>query len=270
MLGDRHGELRLEGLGKTFGAVKAVDDVSLEIDSGEMVGVIGASGAGKSTLLKLINRLIEPDDGSVTCGPLDVSDLRGKALLEWRADCAMIFQHFNLVERLDAATNVLLGRLRRSPSWLSLVGWFSREDRLRAARALERVELLDFGLQRAGRLSGGQQQRVAIARALVQEPRILLADEPVSALDPRSAAAVMELLHKINREDDITVLANLHDLELARRYCDRIVAMRAGRVVFDGSPGRLDAAAIERLYRREGDAPPAAADWTDARKTTVA
>ncbi len=240
--------LRIEALTKTYGDVRAVDDVTLEVPRGQMVGVIGRSGAGKSTLLRMLNRLSEPSAGRVVFADEDVSALTGAALRRWRARCAMIFQQFNLVGRLDVLTNVLIGRVDRHGTLGALMGSFTAGERALAVRALQRLELLGQALQRAETLSGGQQQRAAIARALVQEPELVLADEPIASLDPANAARVMEALGQINREDGLTVVCNLHTLDTARRYCDRIVGMHAGRVVFDGAPSRLDQATIRRIY----------------------
>lgn len=248
MRGQALDTLRLENLGKSFSSVTAVHGVSLSIRPGEMVSVIGRSGAGKSTLLKLINRLSEPSWGRIFYGERNVTALAGSELFDWRSRCAMIFQGFHLSGRLDVATNVLIGRLRRTSTLRSLIGWFCDDDRLRAARVLEQVGLLDRALDRADRLSGGQMQRVAIARALVQEPAILLADEPISALDPESARLVMDSLQRINRSEGITVISNLHNLEAARDYSSRVIGMRDGEVVYDGEPGGLTPAAIRSIY----------------------
>lgn len=245
--------LSLNDLGRTFGANRAVDGVTLNFRPGEFVGVIGRSGAGKSTLLRLINRLNDPTEGSITFGDEDVTALRGKALRNWRAECAMIFQQFNLVGRLDVLTNVLIGRVDMRGPLKSLLGLFNEEDRAAAVAALQRVDMLPQALQRAETLSGGQQQRVAIARALVQQPRIVLADEPIASLDPRNAARVMDLLRAINHEDGLTVLCNLHTIDVARAYCDRIVAMQAGRVVFDGSPAQLTKGLLREIYGMEAN-----------------
>ena len=247
--------LSLLGLTRTFGATLAVDDVTLSIPQGQFVGVIGPSGAGKSTLLRLMNRLIDPTAGSVHFGATNVTALRGKALRQWRRDCAMIFQQFNLVERMDVLTNVLIGRLSDHSFLSSMMKRFSEEERAEAILALERLGLAHKALERAGNLSGGQQQRAAIARALVQKPRILLADEPIASLDPGNATRVMEALRRINREDGITVIVNLHTLDTARTYCDRIVAMQAGRVMFDGSPRQLTNRIVHDLYGTEEDMP---------------
>ena len=247
--------LVLHGVSKHFEATRAVDGVSLEIPPGQMVGVIGRSGAGKSTLLRLINRLADPTDGRIVFGDTDVTSLRGQALLDWRARSAMIFQQFNLVSRLNVLTNVLIGRIRQHGTLPSMVKRFSDAERAMALQALERLDLLPQALQRADTLSGGQQQRVAIARALVQEPQIVLADEPIASLDPRSAQKVLTALQAINREDGITVLCNLHTLETARSYCGRIIGMAQGRVVFDGPSDALTTAKAREVYGVEEDDP---------------
>lgn len=244
--------LVVEGLTKRFAAVSAVDSVSLEIPSGQMLGVIGRSGAGKSTFLRMLNRLGEPTSGRIVFNGADVTQLRGKALNRWRARCAMIFQQFNLVGRLDVVTNVLLGRLNGASLMSSLLANFGEAERAQAVRALHRLDMAHAALQRADTLSGGQQQRVAIARALVQEPEILLADEPIASLDPRNAQVVMDALRAINREHGITVIANLHTLDTARAYCDRIVGMAQGRVVFDGAPEDLTLEQARAIYGTEG------------------
>ena len=240
--------LEIVGLTRRFGAVAAVDGVSLVVPAGQMVGVIGRSGAGKSTLLRMINRLQEPTSGVIRFGRLEVTALRGRALRDWRTTCAMVFQQFNLVPRLDVLTNVLMGRLNHRSQVASLIGLFSADERAMALRALERFDLVEVALQRAGTLSGGQQQRVAICRALLQEPRLMLADEPIASLDPRNARVVMDALARIHREDGLTVLVNLHHLETARHCCDRIVALLAGRVVFDGTPAELTPARVRDVY----------------------
>ncbi|NJM84737.1 MAG: phosphonate ABC transporter ATP-binding protein [Tabrizicola sp.] len=244
--------LSLSGLGRTFGTTRAVDAVTLDIRPGEFVGVIGRSGAGKSTLLRLINRLIDPTAGRITFGDTDVTALRGRELRHWRRDCAMIFQQFNLVERLDVLTNVLVGRLADHGFLASMAMRFTDAERTMAIRALDRLELAPQALQRAGTLSGGQQQRVAIARALVQSPRIMLADEPIASLDPGNATRVMEALRSINRDDGITVLVNLHTLDTARTYCSRIIAMRDGRAFFDGTPRQLTNDVVRDIYGTDG------------------
>ncbi len=240
--------LELQGLTRRFGTRTAVDAVTLSIPAGQMVGVIGRSGAGKSTLLRMINRLTEPSEGRIMADGRDVTAMRGKMLRGWRAECAMIFQQFNLVQRLDVLTNVLLGRLYHRPTLSSLFKRFTAEERAQALATLDRFDLAEQALQRADTLSGGQQQRVAIARALMQQPRFMLADEPIASLDPRNATVVMEALARVNREDGLTVIVNLHHLDTARRYCDRIIAMDNGHVVFDGPPADLNAERVRAVY----------------------
>ena len=244
--------LELQGLTRRFGATVAVDHVNLEVPDGQMIGIIGRSGAGKSTLLRLINRLETPTSGRILSGGRDVTALQGRALRDWRRDCAMIFQQFNLVQRLDVLTNVLIGRLAYQRGWRSLMvlvgARFTAEERAMALAALDRFGLANTALQRAETLSGGQQQRVAICRALLQQPRLLLADEPIASLDPRNAQVVMDALRDVNRQDGLTVLVNLHHLDTAREYCDRIIAMQAGKVVFDGAPALLTAGTLRGIY----------------------
>jgi len=243
--------LKIDWVSKHFGAIAAVDAVALEIPEGQMVGIIGRSGAGKSTLLRMINRLLDPTRGRIRFKETEITSLRGRGLLEWRTRCAMIFQQFNLVKRLDVFTNVLIGRLSYHQTLPSLLKWFSRQERAMAISALERVEILDQALQRVDTLSGGQQQRVAIARALVQQPEVILADEPIASLDLRSATMVMDTLQRINREDGITVIASLHNLATARAYCDRIIGMAEGKVIFDGAPSLLTPEMVCAIYGLE-------------------
>jgi phosphonate transport system ATP-binding protein len=246
--------MRLEQVTRKFGSRTAVDSVTIEVPQGQMVGIIGRSGAGKSTLLRMINRLTAPTSGKIHFGDLEVSALKGADLRRWQRDCAMIFQQFNLVPRLDVLTNVLLGRLNHRSTAMSLLNIYSRQERIQAIAALERLGIEQTALQRAGTLSGGQQQRVAIARALMQSPRMVLADEPIASLDPLNAKIVMDALRDINERDGITVITNLHTLDTARSYCERIIGMAAGRVVFDGPPSELTASAVQAIYGsdREG------------------
>lgn len=244
--------LKLEGLTKRFGKVTAVNNLSVSFPKGQMVGIIGRSGSGKSTLLRLINRLVPPSDGKIFFEKQEVSHLRGKALLEWRTECAMIFQQFNLVNRLNVITNVLIGRLGYHSTLPTLIKRFPSEEKGRAILALARLEMDRLALQRADTLSGGQQQRVAIAKALVQEPKILLADEPIASLDPRNADKVMDALLSINKEYGITVLCNLHHLDTAKEYCERIIGMADGTIVFDGSPDELTDERVAEIYGVDG------------------
>ncbi len=245
--------LKVERLTKTFGSLTAVDSVSFEVPKGQMVGIIGRSGAGKSTLLRMINRLTDATSGRIVCdgisgGTVDVCSLKGRALRQWRARCAMVFQQFNLVPRLAVISNVLMGRISYHPTLRTLLMMFSPQDRTLAIRALQRLDMVSHGLHRADELSGGQQQRVAIARALVQEPGILLADEPIASLDLRNATIVMDSLRRINKEDGITVICNLHLLQTAKDYCDRIIGMRKGAIVFDGTPSQLSDPLAREIY----------------------
>jgi phosphonate transport system ATP-binding protein len=240
--------LELVHLSRRFGSTLAVADANLRIEAGEMTGVIGRSGAGKSTLLRLINRLIEPTGGSVFADGVDVTRLRGRALREWRARTAMIFQQFNLVNRLDVLTNVLIGGLIRVPAPRMLLHLFTESERSQAVALLDRLGLFDVAMNRADELSGGQQQRVAIARALMQRPAMVLADEPIASLDPSNAKLVMDALADLNHRDGITVVCNLHTLDTARVYCRRIIGMAAGRIVFDGRPDAMTEAVLREIY----------------------
>jgi phosphonate transport system ATP-binding protein len=208
--------LRTEGLVKRFGSIVAVDRVTIHIPAGQMVGIIGRSGTGTSTFLRLIDRLIEPTHGTIHYRDVPIGALKGCHLRLWRARCAMIFQQFNLVNRLEVLTNVLIGRLSYHWTLPTLMKCFSAAERALAIRALERLDLLPQALQRADTLSGGQQQRAAIARALVQQPQLILADEPIASLDPHNATRVMTALRAINREDGITIMGNLHALDMAQ------------------------------------------------------
>ena len=245
--------LKIKNLKKKFKDISAVNDINLEIKEGKIIGIIGRSGAGKSTLLRMINRLVDPSEGSIEFNDINITSLKGRSLRKWRSECAMIFQQFNLVERLDVLTNVLIGSLGRNYSLLNLIGIFSKEEKINALRNLDRFDLSEKALQKAGTLSGGQQQRVAIARALMQKPKILLADEPISSLDPKNAKRVMDDMMKINREDGITVICNLHSLDVAKKYCDRLIGLSDGKVVFDGTPDDLTAEISKELYDLDND-----------------
>lgn len=240
--------LELSDVTRRFGPNTAVDKVNISIPEGQMVGIIGRSGAGKSTLLRMINRLIDPSEGKIVFDGTEVSSISGKALRDWRRDCAMIFQQFNLVPRLDVVTNVLLGMLNHRSVIPNMLGIFSREERAMALMALERLGIAQTALQAAGTLSGGQQQRVAIARALMQRPKMILADEPIASLDPLNAKIVMDSLRDINENEKITVITNLHTLDTARNYCERVIGMAQGKVVFDGPADDLTAEAVRMIY----------------------
>ncbi len=245
--------LEVRNLVKDFGNVSAVNDISLKIDQPRMVGVIGRSGAGKSTLLRILNRLTDATAGEVIYEGGDILKLNGKRKLEWQRRCAMIFQQFNLVPRLDVLTNVILGRLNQQSVLRSSLKFFSKEERRQALMRLDRFGVAETALQRAETLSGGQQQRVAICRAMMQTPEIILADEPIASLDPLNARLVMEALHAINREENILVVCNLHTLDTARAYCDRVIGMRAGEIVFDDTPTNLTDQMAREIYGAEAD-----------------
>ncbi len=241
--------LRIQNLRKVFpNGVVAVDDISLTIPDGEFLVIIGLSGSGKSTLLRCINRLVEPTSGKIWLDDIEITALKPEALRATRRRIGMIFQQFNLVKRSSVLTNVLAGRLG-TVSWMqSLIGRFPADDYQRAFTNLERVGIPEKAQQRADTLSGGQQQRVAIARALMQEPSLMLADEPVASLDPATSHSVMKYLEAINQQDGITVLCNLHFLSLARRYATRVIALKAGKIVFDGLPTEIDEERFREIY----------------------
>ncbi|MBC7298997.1 MAG: phosphonate ABC transporter ATP-binding protein [Demequina sp.] len=230
--------------------VTALTDVSLHIASGEMVAVVGLSGSGKSTLIRTINGLVPVTSGAVRVGPHTVSALSGRPLRALRGHIGMIFQGFNLADRASVYHNVLVGRFAHSPTWRTVLGIAGANDRDIAMRSLESVGMLDKVWGRAGALSGGQKQRVAIARALSQEPAVMLADEPVASLDPPTAHTVMSDLLHINRERNLTVLVNLHLVDLARQYTTRVIGLRGGKVVYDGPAAHATDADFEAIYGR--------------------
>jgi phosphonate transport system ATP-binding protein len=232
------------------GGTKGLDGVSLEIPDGQFVVVVGLSGAGKSTLVRTINGLVPVSGGTLEVDGERVDGASGRRLRRLRTRVGMIFQSFNLVERASVMDNVLTGRLHATPTWRALFGAWRAADTEIAFQALERVGIVEKAYTRASSLSGGQQQRVAIARALAQQPRVILADEPVASLDPPTANLVMRDLQRINRELGITTVVNLHFLDLATTYAERIIGMRAGRVVFDGTPAETDESVFEQIYGR--------------------
>ena len=241
--------LEVSGLAKTYPTGDhALRGVSFTVDGRDAVFVIGPSGAGKSTLLRCVNRLVEPDQGRVTLDGLDVTALDPRGLREARRRMGMIFQEFNLVERLTVMENVLSGRLGYVGLWQAWRRRFPPDDVAAAYQTLARVGLEGFENKRADELSGGQRQRVGIARALVQRPQILLVDEPTSSLDPRTSETVMALITDLAAEDGIPALVNIHDVPLARTFARRIIGLAAGRIVFDGPPAALDELALARIY----------------------
>jgi phosphonate transport system ATP-binding protein len=246
--------LRIEGLTKVFpdGTV-ALKNVSFTVQDGEFLAIIGLSGSGKSTLLRCINRLIDPTEGRVTWDDIDVTAAKGAELRHIRRQIGMIFQQFNLVKRSTVMTNVLSGRLGYADPWWSLAHRFQAEDKERARMALERTGIPEKADNRADQLSGGQQQRVGIARALMQEPRLMLADEPVASLDPVLAHSILQYLELLNRQDGITVLCSLHFLDLVHRYASRVIGLKAGELVFDGLPAELTRERFKEVYGEEAE-----------------
>jgi phosphonate transport system ATP-binding protein len=246
--------LRIENLSKVYDdGTEALTDVSFNVPEGEFVAVIGLSGSGKSTLLRCINRLIEPTAGDIWWHDLHLSHVTGEELRRARRRIGMIFQHFNLVDRSSVMTNVLSGRLGYVNSLSSVLGRFPKEDLERAHASLARVGIADKADNRADELSGGQRQRVGIARALMQEPGLILADEPVASLDPALAHSIMRHLQLINREDKITVLCSLHFLDLVQQYSTRAIALNEGRLVYDGLPKDIDDQRFIEIYGQEAE-----------------
>jgi len=239
--------LAVEHLVKDYAGTRALNDISLTVADGEFLVLIGLSGSGKSTLLRCLNRLVEPTSGRIRLGDVDITAARGADLRRVRRNIGMIFQQFNLVKRSTVLTNVLTGRLGYVSRWQSLAAHFGEDDYRRALVNLERVGLRDRAHQRADRLSGGQQQRVAIARALMQEPQMMLADEPVASLDPATSHSVLKYLQQINQEG-MTVICSLHFLSLARTYGTRVIALKAGELMFDGRPDEIDERRFQAIY----------------------
>ena len=255
--------VEIRNLSKSFGGRRVLDDVSISLGSGEMVALIGASGSGKSTLLRHVPGFVRADAGEVRVGgrPMQQGGRLSPTIRRDRRRVGFVFQQFNLVNRLPVMTNVLIGLLHRTSWWRRLLMRFSIDERRQAIRALESVGIGETAWQRAGTLSGGQQQRAALARCLVQNAEVILADEPIASLDPESSRKVMELLARMNRERDCTVLVSLHQVEFAVRYCPRTIALRDGRIVFDGPSAALTPALLGELYGTDAHglfgAPPA-------------
>lgn len=223
-------------------------DINLNIDKGEFVVVVGLSGAGKSTLLRSINRLQDVSKGDILIDSKSITSAKGKDLREIRCDIGMIFQSFNLVKRSSVLRNVLTGRVAYYPTWKTTFNLFTKEDKQKAYEALQRVDLADKVYTRADQLSGGQQQRVAIARVLTQNPKIILADEPTASLDPQTSRRVMHDLKMLNEEYGMTVVANLHSVELAKEFGDRVIGVRAGQIVYDGKMSETSQAVFDDIY----------------------
>jgi phosphonate transport system ATP-binding protein len=249
--------LVIRGLRKEYRAgVPVLRDVSLEVGGTGMTAIIGPSGTGKSTLIRCINRLVDPTAGEILFGGTDLARLKGRALREARRRIGMVFQEYNLVERLSVIENLLCGRLGYVPVWRAWLRRFPPQDVARAFDLLDAVGLGDFATRRADALSGGQRQRVGIARAIMQDPELVLADEPTSSLDPKTSVEIMELLAQLARERGIPVIVNIHNVELAKRFAERIVGMSQGAIVFDGPPAELRESHLLAIYGGQG--------WIDA------
>ncbi len=228
---------------------EALKNINLTIEQGEFVAIIGLSGAGKSTLIRTINRMHDITSGSLTVDGTDVMSLHGKSLRSFRRRIGMIFQSFNLITRTTVIKNVLTAFVPDLPWWRAAFGVFTKEEKMKALEALDKVGILDKAFVRADQLSGGQQQRVALARTLAQNPQIILADEPVAALDPVTAKQVMDDFKRINKDMDISVLINIHHVELALQYADRVVGIRAGEIVYDGPVDKVDRQVLDSIYQ---------------------
>ncbi len=259
--------LDIRGLSKRYpgtGAA-ALSGLDLTVEKGQILALIGPSGAGKSTLIRCVNRLVEPDAGSIHLDGVDLTALRPRALRQARSRIGMVFQEFALIDRLTVMENLLAGRLGQTGFWRSTLRRFLPEDIAAAYRLLDRIGLEGLHNRRADQLSGGQRQRVGIARALMQQPRLLLVDEPTASLDPRTSRQIMRLLLELCREQQLAAIINLHDVPLARSFCPRIVGLRAGRLVFDGPSEALDESAMSTIYGEENWRMAEADSETDAR-----
>lgn len=246
--------VRVEGVSKAFpNGIQALDKVDLEVHQGEFLVVIGLSGSGKSTLLRCINRLESPTEGRIWISDREITGAEGVELRRLRTEIGMIFQQFNLVKRHSVLSNVLSGYLGQTSVMPSLFMRFSDEERARAQACLDRVGLGDRGASRADALSGGQQQRVAIARALMQQPHLILADEPVASLDPALRHSVMRHIEALNQEEGMTVMCTLHDIDLIERYATRVVALRDGKLVFEGQPEEFDGDTFRDIYGEDAE-----------------
>ncbi len=246
--------LKVEHLTKVYdNGTVALEDVSFEVETGTFLAVIGLSGSGKSTLLRCINRLVEPTEGKIYWNGEDITTANQEQLRRIRRKIGMVFQHFNLVDRSKVTTNVLSGRLGYTNPSLSLLNRFSKADMSRAVAELEKVGLTNRAKERADSLSGGQQQRVGIARAMMQNPEMLLADEPVASLDPVLAHSIMQYLEDINQDSDVTVLCSLHFLDLVHRYAKSVIALNDGKLMFQGTPEEIDDAKFKEIYGKEAE-----------------
>ena len=240
--------LEIKNLTVEYGNFRAIDNVSFTVKDGEFVAVIGSSGGGKSSLMKAINLLVKPKSGSIKIDGEEITELSSRKLRMKRRKIGFVFQDYNLIDRLSVIENVLTGRLGYKSSLKSLLGIFSKEEYENAEKALEKVGLSEKLFVRGDELSGGQKQRVAIAKALVQEPKIILADEPVASLDVNSSKIIMEYFKEINRVQGITVIINIHDVNIALKYADRVIALKKGKIVFDGKGSEITDDVLKRVY----------------------
>ncbi|MBS5939046.1 phosphonate ABC transporter ATP-binding protein [Clostridium sp.] len=246
--------IKFEHVSKVYSnGVKGLDDVTLTIDKGEFVAIIGLSGAGKSTLIRTINKIIDISSGKVMVDKIDVSQLKGKELRKFRRKIGMIFQSFNLVTRATVIRNVLTAKVPDMSFIKVLFGLFSKKDKIEALEALDKMGIVEKAFLRSDQLSGGQQQRVALARTLVQNPEIILADEPVASLDPVTAKQVMDDFKRINKEMNISILINIHHVELALEYADRIIGIQDGKIVYDGKAENVNNEILDRIYKKDLD-----------------
>ena len=244
--------IKFDNVNKIYpNGLHALKNINLEIQQGEFVAIIGLSGAGKSTLLRTVNRMHDITDGVLTVNGQEINNLKGKELRKFRRGVGMVFQSFNLVTRTSVVKNVLTSRVPDMPLWKSIIGLYSKEDKVIALEALDKVGILDKAYVRADQLSGGQQQRVALARTLAQNPEIILADEPVAALDPITAVQVMDDFKRINEELNMSVLINIHHVDLALKYADRVIGIKAGEIVYDGPSSEVTHDVLTEIYGRE-------------------
>ncbi|MBU1094114.1 MAG: phosphonate ABC transporter ATP-binding protein [Firmicutes bacterium] len=244
--------IEFQNVSKTYAnGVEALKNISLKIEPGEFVAIIGLSGAGKSTLIKLVNKMIDVTDGNVIVNGLEIPDLRGKALRQYRRHVGMVFQSFNLINRTSVINNVLAARVPDINPLFSLLGIFTKADKLMALESLHKVGILEKAYIRADQLSGGQQQRVALARTLAQNPTIILADEPVASLDPITANQIMKDFERINQTEKITILVNMHHVDLALKYASRVIGINKGEIVYDGGTDDITEDILKTIYGRE-------------------
>lgn len=231
--------------------VKALSNVDLTVSQGEFVAIIGLSGSGKSTLIRCVNRMHEISSGELYVNDIDISKLKGKEVRDFRRDIGMVFQSFNLVTRSTVIKNVLTAFVPDLSTFAKLFGLFSKENKIEALTALDNVSILDKAYVRVDQLSGGQKQRVALARVLAQDPKIILADEPVASLDPVTSVQVMDDFKRINRDNNITILLNIHDVEMALEYADRVIGINSGNIIFDGKSSEITKEILDKIYEQD-------------------